>query len=837
MSATHAPTVFLSAATVDLEDWRNLLDEAFREAGFHVLAQAKSFGALSRGVKPKLVECIGKSDCVIHLAGLGYGSHATDPFPGHPDFQCSWTQFEYYYGHQTGKPVIAFVCAPDLSRTGFAEEGTDAERKHKSQLQQAHRDRVASGFFTGTPLEHAAVSRAANRQVESVQAMFRAVAGALREVHALGEARFKVADHLTFRSSLHLLPPRPLGFVGRTTDLEKLRAMPASGTVLTGLRGMGGIGKTALGIVLAYEWLPRYPDAQLFLDGRGTQANPPSAGDLLSQVIQILHPQEKLPDDPAQLKAIYYDVLRNKKVLILLDNALDAAQAKPLIPLEDCALIVTSRHNFMLGNHAPYPVGRLPDTEATNLLRDHYAQLTDDDAALLVKICAGLPLALQIAGSHLELDASERNGTPNVAAYLKALRGGRLATLNANAPEAGEITISETLRLSEAQLPAAERAAWRNLGVFTASFDARAAQAIAGAEETMLDHFVRRSLLECEGADRYKLHDLAADYARAQLGEAPLTALHLAHARHFTAVGEEADQLYNTKGKHIEGLTLFDGERAQLEAAYAWLATRDDAAAAQPMIVLVNAVVYTGQTLRFHPRQRIAWLESQLRAARLLKDKRHEGSALGNLGNAYADLGDARKAIEYHEKALIIDREIGDRRGEGQDLGNLGLAYADLGDARKAIEYHNQRLFIAREIGDRLGEGNALGNLGLAHHSLGDARKAIEYYEQQLDITREIGDRRGEGSAMGNLGVVHKNLGDARKAIDYYEHALVIAREIGDRRGEGTDLWNSALAYDSLGNRAEAIPRADAALAIREAIEDPNAAKVRAKLAQWRGQA
>ncbi len=103
---------------------------------------------------------------------------------------------------------------------------------------------------------------------------------------------------------------------------------------------------------------------------------------------------------------------------------------------------------------------------------------------------------------------------------------------------------------------------------------------------------------------------------------------------------------------------------------------------------------------------------------------------LGNLGIAYAALGDAGKAIEYYEQALVIAREIGDRRGEGAALGNLGIAYADLGDARKAIEYYEQALAIAREIGDRRGEGAALGNLGIAYAALGDARKAIEYYEQ-----------------------------------------------------------------------------------------------------------
>ena len=107
-------------------------------------------------------------------------------------------------------------------------------------------------------------------------------------------------------------------------------------------------------------------------------------------------------------------------------------------------------------------------------------------------------------------------------------------------------------------------------------------------------------------------------------------------------------------------------------------------------------------------------------------------------------LSEPRKAIEYYEQALDIAREIGDRRGEGADLGNLGNAYSDLGEARKAIEYYEQALAIAREIGDRRGEGDDLGNLGSAYADLGEARKAIEYYEQALAICSR--DRRPTGA-------------------------------------------------------------------------------------------
>ncbi len=843
----HTPTVFLSAATIDLEEWRNILADAFMEAGFRVLTQGRSLGMPPRDVRHMLITRIAESDCIIHLAGQGYGSHASDPFPEQPDFQCSWTQFEYYYAHQLDKPVIAFVCAPELSRVGFVEEGDADERARKTDLQETHRERVKSGKFAGTPLA-TTVRRTLNRPVDTVKTLLVAVAGCVREVHGLGQAGATVAAQLTLRSGLHQLHKPPQGFVGRVADLDILRPLADKGeAVLTGLRGMGGIGKTALALVLAHEWTPQFPDAQMLLDGRGTHANPPSGCDLLAQVIQTFHPTAKLPDDEAQLKSIYHDLLGGKRVLILLDNARDAAQVAPLIPPAGCALIVTSRHSFMLGKTAPYNVGKLLDAEAVELLREFYPALNDADAAALVKLCAGLPLALRLAGAHLALDAAERGGKANVATYLKDLSSGRLATLDADAPDAGEVTISETLRLSEAQLPEAERTAWRQLGVFTASFDARAAAAIvaffsekgrpfaeqkATLSETTLNHFVRRSLLDREGEDRFQLHDLAGEYARSQWGEEALAELYLAHAAHYTAVGNEANALY-LNGDAVGGLALFDRERAQIEAAYAGLAGREDEVASRQLAYLVNAVAHTSP-LRFYPRQQIVWMKGQLHAARRVQDREMEWPALGNLGSAHANLGDAGQAIVYYEEALAIVREISNRRGEGTVLCNLGSSHFELGDAGQAIGYYEEALAIAREISDRRGEGYALCNLGNAHFKLDHAHQAIVYYRQALGIMREIDDRYGIGNSLCNIGSIYHYMGSARHAILNYEEALIVMREIGDQRNESIALWKSALAYVSLGNRPEAITRATSALAIFEALEDPHAAKVLAKLAEWR---
>jgi tetratricopeptide (TPR) repeat protein len=394
-----------------------------------------------------------------------------------------------------------------------------------------------------------------------------------------------------------------------------------------------------------------------------------------------------------------------------------------------------------------------------------------------------------------------------------------------------------------------------------------------------LSALVGASMVEWnETSHRYRLHDLARDCADSRLTDDERAEYRRRHAEHYRALLASADQLYLAGGEGVlQGLALFDLEWPNIRAGQVWACghAQEDDSAARLCSRYPDAGVYV-LNLRQHPREWIAWLEAALAAARKLKDRqsegvhlgnlgnayfvlseprraiefyeehlaisrkigdrRGEGTDLGNLGNAYAALGETRRAIEHHEQALAISREIGDRRGEGNALSNLGNAYADLGEPRRAIKFHEQALAISREIGDKRAEGRDLGNLGIAYKDLGEPRRAIEYYKQALEIAREIGDRRGEGADLGNLGNAYFVLDDARRAIECYEQTLVIHREIGDRRGEGNALWNMALALDKLGERDQAIASAEAALEIREQIEDPNAAKVREQLAEWRGQ-
>jgi tetratricopeptide (TPR) repeat protein len=444
--------------------------------------------------------------------------------------------------------------------------------------------------------------------------------------------------------------------------------------------------------------------------------------------------------------------------------------------------------------------------------------------------------------------------------------------------------IDASLSLSYDLLSEALRERWRWLAVFPDTFAGYSAAALWELEidqaQDVLGELMATSLVEWnETSDRYRLHDLARLFADAKLSAEERAVGQKRFATHYKDVLAASKELYKEGGESLlRGLALFDLEWGNIQSGHAWVAAQADAADAdvdQLGIAYPDAGAHVLH-LRQHSRERISWLDIALATARRLQDRAGEGVALGSLGLAYADLGETRRAIQFHEQALPILREIGDCRGEGAVLGNLGLAYADLGETSRAIQFYEQALPILREIGDRRGEGAVLGNLGLAYYLVGETGRAIQFYEQDLAIAREIGDRRGEGSVLGNLGLAYANLGETHRAIQFHEQALLIdreignhrgegselgnlgnayadlgeitraiqcyeqqlaiVREVGDRRGEGIALWNMSLALDQLGELAQAIQHAEQSLTIREQIEDRNAAKVRAQLAAWREQ-
>jgi tetratricopeptide (TPR) repeat protein len=597
-------------------------------------------------------------------------------------------------------------------------------------------------------------------------------------------------------TSLFQLPPPPGDFTGREGELRELReAIEHGGVHISGLQGQGGVGKTALALKLAAELASRFPDAQIFLDLKGATEKPLTAAEGLAFVLHSFHPEAKLPEGENELCSLFRSVLNGKRVLLLMDNARDAKQVQPLIPLKGSALLVTSRMAFTLPGLKQKKLDTLPPEDAMRLLLA-IAPRIGNAADAIAKACGYLALALRLAATaiaeHADIDPADyARRLADESRRLKLLPGA-----------ASDPSMEASIGLSYNLLSAEMQTRWRMLGVFPDSFDTRAAAAVwetgDDAARGALSDLVRFSILDWdEATHRYRLHDLMRDFARGKLTEAERDATAERHSRHYADVLGATDALYLKGGESIlPGLALFDLERGNIEAGQAWAAAHAEKnrEAAQLCSSYPDRGAYV-LGLRQHPRDSIRWLESAVAAARTLTNRRAEEAHLGNLGTAYYSWG------EYH----------------------------------RAVEYCEQQLEIAREIGHRQGEGNALGSLGNAYQSLGERRRAIEYYEQAIAIHRAIGDRRGEGTVLGNLGNAYDGLGEYTRAIEHYEQSLAIGREIGDRLGEGNALWNMSTTLYPLGERKQAIVQAEAALEIYEQIDNPIAAKVRQVLEIWRG--
>ncbi len=665
--------------------------------------------------------------------------------------------------------------------------------------------------------------------------------------------------------NLHQLPSPPRDFTGREAELAELLAqVKQSGVTLTSLRGLGGIGKTALALKLAEQLTEQYPDAQFYLDLQGASQKPLAPAEAMAHVIRAYHPTASPPADVATVRSLYCSVLHNQRALLLMDNVANREQVEPLLPPASCLLLVTSRQHFTLPGMYAKDLDVMPKEDAQALLLkiaprlgspllkgegaacpDRRLGVVRSAAETLAELCGYLPLALRLSASAL----AEREGL-SPADYIRRLEdtAQRLKLTGAEA----SLTASYDLLTPDMQK------LWRMLAVFPASFDRAAAVAVWQLETDpcagALSDMVRFSLVGWDAAaSRYYLHDLARLFAGDRLDGDEQASARQRHAAHYAAVLRSADELYEHGGESIpQGLALFNREWLNIQAGQAWAEARagkDDAADR-----LCDDYPDAGAhilNLHQHRRERIHWLQVALAAARRL-GRSTEGKHLSNLGSAYRFLGEYHKAIEYFKQCLVIarDAEHGDREGESTALGNLRAVCVYPIEYRKAIEYGELSLAIAREIcaasrseaeqsAARRGEGKALGTLGSAYHSLGDVdniHQAIGFYEQHLTITREIGDRREEGYALGNLGSAYFSLGEYHKAIGYYEQYLAIAREIGDRGGEGTARWNLSRVMDKLGERAQAIAHAADALKILEQIKSPDADMLRKQLAEWRGQ-
>lgn len=601
--------------------------------------------------------------------------------------------------------------------------------------------------------------------------------------------KFFSACHPTAIPALHQLESPPSDFTGRTSELNELiTALDRDGATICLLQGMGGVGKTALALKLAEQLTARRPDAQLYLDLKGTTSEPLSSADAMRLVLRAFRPAALLPDSDDEVAAHYRSVLHGQRVLLLLDNASDRWQVEPLVPPAGCTLLITSRQNFHLPCIFTKRLDSLPAEDARHLLLK-IAPRIDCLADTIARLCGYLPLALRSSATLLaeRVDVSAEN-------YVDRFKD----TQQRLEPVAGAISLSYELIGQRLQK------LWRALAVFPGLFDVGATASVWGTEredaQYALSELVRYSLVEWyESTARYGLHDLVRLFADGQLTESERREAQGRHAGHYMNVLRMANYLFSVSAEHRWlGIVLFDIEWQNIRAGQLWAETNTtgDEMAASLCSDYPDAGAHLLH-LRVHPVECIRWREAALNAARQLNNRTEEALHLGNLGMDYAALGQTRHAVQLHEQALQISREIESRGSEAHDLCHLGMSYLNLGEPDRAVELVEQSLVIYRDIGDRSGEGLALGNLGIVYARVGEFQRAIGNYEEALPIIREIGNRRSEGDLLGSLGTLYAQLGEIQQAVELYQSALLISREVGDLRGIAENLGNLgwALAY------------------------------------------
>ena len=663
------------------------------------------------------------------------------------------------------------------------------------------------------------------------------------------------------------LPADVADFTGRGDQVKHLCDVLSSasadddpGVVRIALvAGSGGLGKTSLAVHAAHRVRGGFPDGQLYVDLLGATPHPVPPADVLARFLRDLGVDgREIPVDEDERAARYRTVLAGRRILVVLDNARDAAQVRPLLPgTASCSVLVTTRSRMPdLASIRLVDLNVLDDDEAlvlfTRVVGDERAAAEPEATAELLLACAGLPLAIRICAARL----AQRSGW-SIQTMANRLRDEhrRLDELRV-----GDLAVRASFQVSFASLPAeaqpdgiAPADAFRLLGLWQGpSISAAAAAALFGTPEYLasdaLETLVDAHLLESTAPDRYKFHDLLRVYSSeravadlsAQVRDAAIgrlltwykrtadAAATAVQPRRYTIplepVGDDPPPLSFTGVD--DALSWYDSERANLvaatrQASYAGLhevAWRLPA----PLFPIFNARGNWADLITTH---RIA-----LDSARHVGNRQGEAWVLNNLGEALGRTGDS-EGIGCLEQAFAISREVGDRRGESRAANNLADAYTRLGRSEEAIDLLHRALDLSRAVGHRYGEGIALVNLGDALLDLNRADEALDYLQQARRTFAEIEAVDGAGYTLCSLGRCCLALGRDADALDHLGQALTSHQMSGNRQQQAVTLKLLGRAQARNGLAAEARESWARAAGIFDELGDSaQAAEVRAEL-------
>ncbi|HEX6686468.1 MAG TPA: BTAD domain-containing putative transcriptional regulator [Candidatus Limnocylindrales bacterium] len=661
------------------------------------------------------------------------------------------------------------------------------------------------------------------------------------------------------------LPLNVQRFVGRRTELAQLDALAAadrSGAMVAVIAGTAGVGKTALAVHWSHLVADSFPDGQLFLNLRGFdplgQAVDPA--EALHRFLEALGvPSERIPADPDAKAALYRTEVAGRRMLVVLDNARDTGQVRPLLPgAPGCLVLVTSRSQLSglvaTDGAQLITLDLFAQAEARELLAHRLGEdrvTAETDAATeIITACARLPLALAIvaarAGAHPHIPLR------SLASELSR-SGGRLDGLTTTDDPATDVraVFSWSYRILG---PAAARL-FRLLGLHPGpDFSIPAAASLAGvpvAEAApLLAELTRTHLLSQHEPGRYTFHDLLREYA-ADLSRSTDSGpdrqaathrildhyLHSAHtADHLFSPGRDPFPLSpSQQGVTPEHLAGQDQALAWLTAEHAVLRALVDHAAATGFDLHARQLAWAMATFldrRGHWHDCVTVQRTAVAAAHRLPDLPARAKAHRLLARAYSRTGSLDDAHTHLRHALDLHGEFDDPAERAHTHLTLGYVMELRGLYSQALDHAQQALDLFRANGLQSGQARALNAIGWDHALLGDHQQALDYCHQALAVNQELGDQIAQASTWDTIGYAHHHLGQLKQAAACYEQALSICRECGDRYNEADVLTHIGDNHRAAGDLDAARIAWLSAMDILAQLDHPSADEVRQRLQQ-----
>ncbi|UIX33258.1 AfsR/SARP family transcriptional regulator [Streptomyces sp. GQFP] len=648
------------------------------------------------------------------------------------------------------------------------------------------------------------------------------------------------------------LPATVSDFTGRAAFVSELSkvlssassASPTQGRVMavSALAGIGGVGKTTLAVHVAHQARAAFPDGQLYIDlqGAGTQAAEPET--VLGAFLRALGTADSaIPDSLEERAALYRSLLDGRRVLVLLDNARDAAQVRPLLPgTEGCAALVTSRVRMvdLAGAHL-VDLDVMSPEEALQLFTRIVGEervAAERKAALdVVAACGFLPLAIRIAASRL---AARRTWTVSVLAEKLADERRRLDEL-----QAGDLAVKATFELGYGALDRQQARAFRLLGLADGpDISLAAAAAVLGLPveeaEEILESLVDTSLLESAAPGRYRYHDLVRLYARAcaERDEHPpgeqesamsrLLDFYLATVAATYRIQRPEDKLVDHL-EHAEypGLTFADRHAAQdwvhAEAVCVLACVRQSAsrphALRRAADVLWVAVELAESGTNSREYEAVAAIVRD--AARAADSPRTEARALTTLAFVHHVSGsDFDSAVQESERATELALAADDQYTAcwSSNISGIVALYQSRHDAGEA--HFTRAIENYRACADRPGEASALCNLSRIHLATGRTDSAVALAERGTAMYDAMGHTVRGANGRYALGLALTQSGRLTEAADHLDEALRVFRDSRQRLWEGMTLFRLAEVDLAAARSAHAATNAEQALTVLRGI-------------------